>query len=254
MTDCESVIRPAIASAFSEATLISEDNGDCRITVPFERSDGDLITLWVVQQGDSYIITDEGETHGMLYLSNINLDQESRSRRVQTVREQFDLDTVEDEVRITVSEDELGRRVIDAIQAVQALSYLTYTRRQYTQTDFRADVGDYLLSSDIKYDNNPSIPGATEDHRVDFSIRGQSQPTYLEALHAEDASTAKSMAWRTMHKWVDIRERDSEMFTISVVDDESGEYGHDTERILRNYSDQLVPWSQRDELLETLRV
>ncbi len=254
MTDCEAVIRPAIANAFSEATIISEDNGDCRIAVPFERSDGDLITLWVIENGDSYVITDEGETHGMLYLSNINLERESRSRRVESIREQFDLDPVENEIRITTSEENLGRRVIDAIQAVQALSYLTYTRRQYTQTDFRDDVRNFLHDSDLRFDNNPSVPGASGEHRVDFSIRGQSQPTYLEALHAEDASNAKSMAWRTMRKWVDIRKHGSEVFTISVLDDEAGEYDHETERILRNYSDQLVPWSQRDQLMETLRV
>lgn len=249
---CDDLIRPALTSALDDATVIAEDDGDCRVIVPLERADGDMVTLWIIDRGDRYQITDEGETHGLLYLSNINLGRESRKRRVDTIQERFGLDNVQGEVRITADESSLGKRMLDAVQAVQALSYLTYTRRQYTQTDFRADVGDFLLQSGFRYDANPEVEGASERHRVDFSITGQPQATYLEALHAEDSSTAKTMAQRTMYKWTEINAVNSGAMRISVIDDESGEYGHDTERILRNYSDIYLPWSQRGQLTDAL--
>lgn len=248
MTSCEELIRPALESAFSDALIISENDGDCRVSIPFERSDGDMITLWILKRRDKYYITDEGETFGQLYLSNIDLNQERRSHRIKTIQERFNLDKAKEEVSVTASQDKLGIRILDIIQAVQSMSYLTYTRRQYTQTDFRADVGAYLTESGYRYDSNPEVTGTSENHRVDFSILGQNQPTYLEALHAETAPSAKSMAQRTMYKWVDIQHEIPDVKRLSVIDDESGEFGHDAERILRNYSDGLISWSQRNQL------
>jgi len=254
MTGCDELIRPTLESAFTDATLISEDDGDCRITVPFERADGDIITLWIKRNGEKYHITDEGETFGLLYLSNINIDQERRKQRVSTVKDRFGLNEAKNEVRITTDRENIGRRILDAVQAVQALSYLTYTRRQYTQTDFRADVGEYLTEEGFHLDHNPEVSGTSENHRVDFALQNVEQPTYLEALHAEDISTSKSMAQRTMYKWVDIKQQVPNAVRISVLDDESGEFGRETENILRNYSDHFFPWSYREEMAQTLHV
>jgi hypothetical protein len=220
--------------------------------MPFERSDGDLITLWIIEQGDSFIITDEGETYGMLYLSNIDIERESRKRRVDTIKERFGLENLNKEVRLLADENNLGSRIVDAVQAVQALSYLTFTRRQYTQTDFRADVRNYLKELGLRFDSNPMVSGMSEEHRIDFSVRGQTEPTYLQAHHAEDSSSAKTMATNTMYKFTDIREMNDEVFTISVMDDEAGEFGQDAERILDNWSDLYVPWSQKDRLTNFL--
>jgi len=248
MNNCNSLIRPALENAFSGNLYIDQDAEDCRITLPLERSDGDFITLWIIKRGEQYQITDEGETYGLLYLSNINLDQKRRKNRIQTVQERFGLDKVKEEISVTAQKDELGDRILDVIQAVQAMSYLTYTRRQYTQTDFRADVATFLSELGYRYDSNPDVSGISEPHRVDFSILDQNRPTYIEALHAEDTSSAKAMAQRTAYKWGDINAEIPDAHRISVIDDDSGEFGHDAERILENWSDALIPWTQNDRL------
>jgi len=248
MNNCNSLIRPTLENAFSGNLFINEDGEDCCITLPLERSDGDFITLWVIKRGSRYQITDEGETYGLLYLSNINLDQKRRNNRIQTIQERFDLDKAKEEVSVIAEKEELGERILDVIQAVQAISYLTYTRRQYTQTDFRADVATFLSELGYRYDSNPDVKGISEPHRVDFSILDQDRPTYIEALHAEDISSAKAMAQRTAYKWNDINAEIPDSHRISVIDDDSGEFGHDAERILQNWSDALIPWTQNDRL------
>jgi len=253
MTDCNPLIRPAIEEAFSSGVTIREDQGDCRVTFPIERSDGDAITVWVVERRNgNYKITDEGETYGMLYLSNINLDQERRKNRVQTVQERYGLQEAKEEISVVAHQDELGKRLLDVMQAIQSISHLTYTRRQYTQTDFRADVGSFLSDLGYHFDANPDVEGESETHRVDYSIYARETPTYLEALHAEDASSAKAMAQRTAYKWGDIKMKNQEVHQITVIDDESGEFGHDAERILRTWSDELVPWSQKEQLSDAI--
>lgn len=247
MTDCEPLIRPALESAFSNEIRISSDQGDCRVEVPFERSDRDAITIWVIEQNNTYRITDEGETYGMLYLSNINLDQERRANRLNNIKSRFDLDSARREVALTASREQLGSRLLDAVQAIQAISYLSYTRQQYTQNDFKTEVGDFLTESGIYYDRNADITGASNEHIIDFHIYEQPQPTYLQAIHAENESDSVTMAERTGFKWTDISKHSPDVRRISVLDDESGEYDSRAVHILQEYSDAYVPWSNREQ-------
>jgi hypothetical protein len=161
------------------------------------------------------------------------------------------LDSAKYEVRLTTDKENLGFRLLDAIQAVQSVSYLAYTRRKYTQTDFKEDVGNYLEDEGYHFDRNVDVQGDSEPHRVDFHVHN-GKPTYLDALHAEDVSTAKSMAERTTFKWIDIQARNPNVTTISVLDDESGEYNEEAVRILINYSDRYIPWSTRGTLADVI--
>lgn len=240
MNDCERLIRPELNSAFSDSIRFERDGDLCCVTVPFERADQDAVTLWVRQDGDSYVITDEGETYGMLYLSNVNLSQDRRRKRLQSVKQRFDLDEVKYEVKLRANKTTLGRRMIDAVQAVQSISYLLYTRRQYTQPDFRGEIGDYLSEQSYEYTPNAKVGGVSEDHRVDYAVRSRKR-AYLEALHAEDESTAHSMAQRTAYKWTDISRANPDVILISVLDDESGEYDDRSINILTEYSDAYIP-------------
>jgi len=251
MTDCKDLVWPPLDSAFEEGVTVTQEGGECQITVPFERADRDAITLWIRREGEKYVITDEGETYGYLYLSNINLDQSRREKRLSSTKQRFDLDSAKYEVKLTTSEEKLGHRLLDAIQAVQSISYLSYTRRQYTQTDFRDEVGSYLDREGYHYERNVEVEGGSEPHRVDFHVQN-GKPTYLDALHAEDVSTSHRMAERTAFKWVDIRSGVPEAKTIAVLDDESGEFDERTVRILSDYSDKYIPWSARGSLKQAI--
>lgn len=251
MIDCEDLVWPVLASAFRESTVISEDEGECRVTVPFERADRDAITLWIRQEGDEFVITDEGETYGFLYLSNINLEQSRRVKRLKSTRQRYELDSAKYEIKLTTDRENLGFRLLDAIQAVQSISYLAFTRRQYTQTDFRDEVGTYLEDKGYQYERNVEVDGDSKPHRIDFHVHN-GKPTYLEALHAEDVSTANSVAERIAFKWMDIQAGGPDAMTISVLDDESGEYNEETVRILTNYSDKYIPWSTRGTLTNVI--
>lgn len=251
MKNCEPLIVPALTEAFEAGIRVESDEGACRVTVPFERADNDAITLWIEKGDNGYIISDKGDTYGMLYLSNINLDQPRRRKRLNSTQKRYNLEKAKYEVRLTASESELGQRLLDAIQAVQSISNLVLTRRQYTQSDFYDEVGTYLTEINMGYERNIPVSGKAEDHRVDFSIM-TSTPTYMEAIHAENVSTAHSMAQRTAYKWIDIGKRDLNIRLVSVLDDESGEYDGNTESVLEEYSDAYVRWSSRGDLQQIL--
>lgn len=252
MNNCDDTIIPALQQAITDDMLVSRDDGDCKVVVPIQRSDRDAIRLWVSDAGEGYRISDEGETYGFLYLSKINIDTDSRSDKLDSIKHRFNLDTVRKTISLSADEGNLGERLLDAIQAVQAVSYLSYTRKQYTQVDFQMDVGGYLQAEGYSYERNITVSGLSEDVHVDFRIKHQRKPTYLEALHAEDESTSTNSARRTAYKWNEIRASDDSVQTISVLDDTSGETSSDAFRILENWSDTVVPWSKKSRLTEVL--
>lgn len=248
--NCDRLVT-TLGETLERATVTQSDEGACKLTVPFERVDHDAISLWVTPTDDGYHVTDRGETYGMLYLSNVTLDQERRKRRLNSIRERYGLESAKYEVSLYAEETDLGRRLLDAVQAVQSISHLLFTRQKYTQSDFQSDVSEFLTTNGYDYETNPKIAGTSDDHRVDFDVTAERR-ALVETLHAENVSTARSMAQRTAFKWTDVRGTGQELTLVSVVDDESGEYDARAERVLSEYSDELVTWSGRDELLTAL--
>lgn len=252
MRDCNSVIRPALESTFSDGVSITDDDGDCRVTLPFERYDGDLITLWIKEGDKGYIVTDEGETYGMLYVSNVNLDQEYRKKCVGSIRERFNLEEAKYEVRALANKRNLGSRILDVYQAIQAISFLSYTRRPYPQTDFRNAVGDYLTDEGYQYEPNFKVKGASEQQVVDFHVLNQRVPTYIEAIHAGNNSSLLQSSRNTSRKWMEIKLANGEHNFVSVVDDEGGVYDEEYMKPIIRHSDYVIPWTERSSLTEAI--
>jgi hypothetical protein len=251
MTECKEMVS-MVADAVSENAIVSIDEAECKVTLPFERADRDLITLWVSSHEDEYRITDHGETYGYLYLSDVSLDSERRSDRLESIKHQYNLDTVRKTISLKSGNHNLGERLLDAVHAVQAVSFLSYTRRQYTQVDFETDVSSFLKLEGYRINRNVRVGGVSEDIRIDFSILQQPQPTYLEALHAGNEGTSTTSARTIGYKWNEIGEANPDALRISVVDDVSGEISERCSNILTNWSDEYIPWSQKDRLNEAL--
>lgn len=144
MTTCEELIRGPLSSYLEAIVQISSEDGDCRVTLPLERNDGDPVIIWVKEEKGGYTITDEGSTYSMLFLSGIQLDSETRSRRVSAAKERFGLDSAEKEISVHVTEEEVGHRIFDVAQAVQWISFIEELRHPYPQTDFRTEVSDFI--------------------------------------------------------------------------------------------------------------
>lgn len=251
MMDCEKHIWPALKSSLRSSTSIVEEGDECKVTVPFEKFDNDAISLKISRQGDEFVITDESETYGMLYLSNVKIDQPRRQRRLKSTKQRYNLDAAEYEIRLTATKENLGDRIFDAIQAVQSVSSLALTRQQYTTSDFHDEVGSQLTEWGHYYERNVKVGGVVEDHRIDFHVQN-GKPIYLQALHAENAPSAYSMAVRTQWKWTDIVKEIPDCYRISVLDDETGEIDDRAVAILKDYSDAYIPWSSRQQLQTTL--
>ncbi|WP_158056540.1 DUF1828 domain-containing protein [Halorussus halophilus] len=248
MNGCDEAIRPALQEAFAtEAKIESADENGCLVTLPFQRPDLDSITLLITQSENGYIISDEGRTFGMLYVLNVDISAETRKSRMKSIKELYDLDRAKYEIRLRANEKELGTRIRDAIQAVQAISYLTYTRKSYSKNEFSDIVSAFLDKRGVDHERNDEVMGDVGKHIIDIRIRGD-DPIYIQTVSADSMSQARTKARRTALAWDDIFDKDPSIKRISVLDDERVA-DEEVDRLLFKYSDNYIPWSDKEELI-----
>lgn len=252
MDDCNQLIRERLVQEFSRGVRIDESQGDCRIIFPFTRTDGDPIILYVIDKGDHYIVTDDGETHGMLLVSGVDIDTKKRQNRVDAAKERFNLDEASKEIRLTSSHDDLGGRILDAYQAVQWIAFLVYTRQPYSPSYFRDKVASFLRENEYNFDEDVDVPAESESRNVDFEITGLSQPTYLESIQARNGSDLHGKSDETSLKWIKIGRAQPNSRFITVVDDVDGVYKKANMKSLFDDSDAIIPWTEKDDLINVL--
>lgn len=253
MTDCNALIRDRLREAFDGQVSIDENQGDCRVVLPFYRVDGDPIILYVSEDDGQYRISDEGETHGMLLTSGVDLDTEKRENRVETAKERFGLEASKTEISLTATADELGPRLLDAYQAVQWISFLVYTRRPYSPSYFKDKVAGFLRQNELPFEEDVEVNTGSDEEEVDFRLDTHGYGIYLEAIQARDGSDLHDKSRDTALKWIRIGRADSNARFVTVLDDIDGEYKKERMAPLFEDSDAVVPWSERDDLLKAVK-
>lgn len=248
MDECNSLIRNRLIADLEGDIRIDEDQGDCRVIFPFVRPDGDSIILYVIDEGDHFVITDEGETHGMLLTSGVDIKTEKRKNRVAAAKTRFNLDAAKKEIRLTATENTLGDRLWDAYQAVQWVSFLMYTRHPHSPSYFKDKVAVFLRENNYVFEEDAVVDAESEDQTVDFAFDQLSQPTYLESIQARDGSALREKSRDTSWKWIKIERVTPDARFVTIVDDEDGAYKKENMQPLLDDSDAVIPWTERQDL------
>jgi len=224
------------------------------VILPFSRPDGDAIRLWVIDHGDSFEITDEGDTYGMLHLSGIDVDADSREKRIGAIKQRYKLDKAKYEITKKANADQLGKTLLEVYEAVQHVASLEHTRRPYPQDDFRSLVAGYLDDEGFSYEPNATVEGYAEPQTIDFSFYNLPQPTYMQAIRANDGTELHRKCEDASYRYIQIKRVQENSRFVSVVDDDRGTYDKSQMNPLYADSDAVVQWKQRGRLPSTLQV
>lgn len=253
MTGCEELIKPALRNAFLDSISIYSDDDDCMVQFPFVRSDGDPIRVWVIDNGGSYTVTDEGDTYGMLFLSGIDVEAESREARIKTVQERFGLDTAMFEVSKSTEPDKLGKAILEVYEAANHIAALTHSRKPYAQDDFRSVVANYFDTSlPYEYRTNVSVNGYAEAQTLDFEFINVARPTYMQAIRAQSGSELHRKAEDAAYKYWQVGRVEETSQFLSLIDDERGIYSENQIKPLLEERDDVIRWSNRERIPQSL--
>ena len=231
-----------------------EQKGKVTILTPIEYPDGDYVELFVIKEGDNYIITDLAETIATLASFNFVLKAApKRFKLFQQILKVHGIHYFEGELRVPFqNEKELPYVLTRLTQAIIQVSDLLFTMRYGAGTSFREEVEEYFVEREIKFEPNYRVIGRSgQAYSIDFYIEKR-KPLLIQTISSGSSGYADILISKTVRMWYDLLRVDGRYRYTSLLDDSTDVWKPAHFEILSDLSSVIV-WSEREKLLELMK-
>lgn len=228
---------------------------DCVIVTPFTYPDLASIEIRVLLEEDSCVLTDEGETLGMLHVNGLTLEAHPPLMREATaIAAAHGIRLHDSTLSTEVTADRIAEAVTGMVNAIQAVGHLLYRRRHRARPEFADELERLLIAKRVPYSPGFMVRGAANVHRIAFHV-DSGRDLLVEPLSATTVASARTKARITAYKWIDIKRVNDRYHTLVVVDDREGRSSvwadEEAWNTVRTYSDRVVRWlANASELTE----
>ncbi|MFH7326476.1 DUF1829 domain-containing protein [Desulfurivibrio sp. C05AmB] len=222
------------------------------ITTPYLDRHNDYIQLYLKQEGDKYVLTDDSHTITDLIQAGCSLDSPKRQKLLQMTINGFGVHLRGQALEVQATPANFALRKHNLLQAILAVNDLFYLASPTVASFFFEDVALWLDSHDIRYTERVKFAGRSGyDHMFDFVVpKSKRQPErILKAINNPN----KDYAQATAFSWLDTREaRSPEATAFAVLNDEGRQISPSVIEALQNYEITPMIWTRRDEMLDRL--
>lgn len=228
----------------------------CLIVTPFLYPDFASIEYSIQPVGDGYLLSDNGETLNMLFLNGLTVES-NRDLWKQVSQIATNHGAVLDRTGISViaNENNLGGASQNLLNAIQAIGYMIYRRRNVSFVTFDDEVEKLLISNEVKYEPHYMIRGeAIQQHKVKFHVNSN-RNLLIEPLTASNYQSARSKAIKTVFKWIDIGKVNPSLKFVTVIDDRDKKWetvwnDDEARSTVLTYSTEVIRWTaEQDKLI-----
>lgn len=222
------------------------------ITTPYLDRHNDQIQLYLKQQGNDYILTDDSYTITDLIQSGCMLDSPKRQKLLQMTLSGFGVNINGQALEVRATQDNFPIKKHNLLQAILAVNDLFYLAAPAVASFFFEDVALWLDKHDIRHTERVKFSGKSGyDHLFDFVIpKSKFQPErIIKAINNPN----KEYAQATAFAWVDTREaRSSDAKAYAILNDEGRSVVSAVNEALDNYEITPILWSKREEYIDRL--
>lgn len=253
MLDANSFIDSYIAWLRQNTTALQLENGAVEISSPFLDRHNDYIQIYVVKDGDNFILTDDGYTIADLELSGLNFNTPKRKEELQTILRSFGISLDNHGgMYCKCNPTNFPFRKHSLMQAVLAVNDLFVLSQPNVASLFQQDVEVFLRDNDIRFTKNIKFTGKSGfDHSYDFVIpQSKTSPDRLvRAINNLERTATQSIifAWSDT---IQIRNPNTKLYTF--VNDTEKQVSNNCVDALKEYGIIPVTWSQRANALQEL--
>lgn len=137
----EDIIRAFRESACGEIDLVNSGLNRYIVQVPFTFTDGDHFVVILKQEGQNWILSDEG--HSLMHLSYELREREyesgNRRKIIDEVLASYQIKNVDGELVLTIPPGRYGDALFTFVQAITRITDLTFLDRATVKSTFRED-------------------------------------------------------------------------------------------------------------------
>lgn len=253
----------SLPAGFSTIALVQScdqvKNGSLRLQTLFKYPDGSDIDLFL-EEGDiihPYKLTDYGSTRS--YLLDLPMDPwavKKRKNLVASICKDLNVETLDGELFIHLTKDELVKASIQMVRLSQAcirIADLGMTKRYKMTSSFRDDFEEFVANQEYKYEIDTPITGRFGNIvRVDFSIEGARTRNLINTISTLNPTSAHQVANEVFTKWYDLDDFRKKYSFISVYDSENSSFRDEDLSRLSTVSTVLSFPAQAEAIQEAL--
>lgn len=236
-----------------DKTAIKQVGGDwVEITTPHLDRHNDCLQLYVRQEGNGYLLTDDGYIIADLVSSGCPLDSPKRQELLKITLAGFGVHLDGECLLVHATAENFSLKKHNLIQAMLAVNDLFYLASPYVASLFYEDVIHWMDLSDIRYTPKVKFTGRSGyDHMFDFVIpKSRIRP---ERIVQTVSNPKKETAEALVFKWFDTREtRAPESRLYAFLNDSNSPVSQSVLDALRNYDLEPVLWSEREQARDAL--
>lgn len=253
MFDTNSFIDSYITWLRENTTALQLKNGAVEITSPFLDRHNDYIQIYIVKDGDNYILTDDSYTISDLELSGLNFNTPKRKEELNTILRNFGVSlNDQNAMYCKCNSTNFPFKKHSLLQAMLSVNDLFVLSQPNIVSFFLQDVETYLKDNDIRYTKNLKFTGKSGfDHAYDFVI--PQSKTFPDRLVKTINNLERSNTQSIIFAWSDtIQMRDPNTKLYTFVNDVEKRVSSSCIDALKEYGIIPVTWSQRDSVLQSL--
>ena len=233
-----------------ECSLSSSEG--VRVRTPMLYPDGGIVDVFVLERGDTYIVTDFGDALGWLYIQSVSRNRSRRQRlliddvcntlRVELYRGQL--------VLRHIKQDGLGEAVVRLAQAVVRVSDVWFTMRIQTFQNTADEVEEWLLEKRIPFEREVRQAGRSgRDWTINFRTRTE-RTSLVFLLSTGSRGSARRISEHVVAGCVDLSHLKSDQPELAFVSlfDDTQDVWRDEDFSMVSAVSEVAHWSSPDEV------
>jgi len=191
----------------AEIRLSTDGTNRFRVFTPFRFDDGDHLAIVLKNEGDRWLISDEGHTYMHLTydIDDQLLHTGMRKQLILKALSMFNVEDRDGELIREVSNGDYGKALYDFAQAllrIADVSYLSRERVQFIFTeDFRTLLSENVPKSRLRFAWSDPERDPQRNYIVDCRINGMRDPLFVFALNSDNRTRDATIALHQFKEW-----------------------------------------------------
>lgn len=229
---------------FKKETTLSKTGEYYEITTPFLDPINDYIQIYVKQDGNQILFSDDGATIRNLEMAGLSFTPK-RKQLISEIARQFNSEIIGKELTAKSSHKDFPQQKLYFIQAILRISDMYIASQNRVSSFFFEDVLDYFDKNDIFASQSVSLSGKS-GYKYVYDFLFSPTKTRPERLCNVINNPTKSNVNSALFSWIDTKDtrKSNSEFILIVNDDKKIQNG--VLEAANNYDVHTIKWSERE--------
>ncbi len=252
--EVETMLRAGLGPMF----VVTPRGDMTRVRTPFWYPDGGVVDVFVKQHGETFTLTDLGESLGWLRMQTLATKRSPKQQKlVQDICTTQGVELFKGQLVLRCSDpNQFSQALVRLGQAIVRVADLWFTTRTRSVESATDEVADLLQERAIAFERGVKLAGRSgRDWTIDFQTRTPAQSALVCVLASGSRAAARRVSEHVVAAWHDlnpIKTGAQPMRFVSLFDDTSDVWGEEDFRLVESVS-EVCRWSRPDEFEATLR-